>query len=207
MTAAVTPFECFLKSLDIGYQEWRNATGYDLLALKACNEDERNRIERLLLKRGVNDWRDIEALAELGTPEARDAIRAALKSKRAELRLHAAQVFKGEADYETELEEAIVYALGKGNLFDGLILGLDAAAKQPTPKVQDALFRLAKHGEGLPAGRAAAMLFFLHGLSEAHFDMRYGDFFLRFGSTRKQDRRAVFEELCARLGANPARYP
>lgn len=185
----------------------RDGLGYDVKALDACTVHERSEIETLLIERGVKDWRDLDALQALGTPRAKTEIRATLKATQPDLRLHAAERLDGEADQQAERECAIVYGLGKGGPAHSLVAILEAAARHPTPKIKNALFALAKHGEGWAAGQAAALLIFLHGLSSAPFRAPYPELLARIAVDEKHTRRVAFEELCRRIGVNPANYP
>ena len=63
----------FRDSMQIDYWKWHDGVGYDLGALRQASASERNEIEAILLDRGALDWRDVEALAVLDTPRARDA--------------------------------------------------------------------------------------------------------------------------------------
>ena len=77
----------FVASLTIDREAWHDGIGYDLGALRSATPEERARIEELLLGRGVRGWRDVEALAALGTPRAREALRRAATAGDHEVRL------------------------------------------------------------------------------------------------------------------------
>jgi hypothetical protein len=70
----------FARSMIIDLDKWRNAIGYDLELIREATMQERNAIERLLLGLGVNDWRDVEALAALATSRAKEALLSAFKN-------------------------------------------------------------------------------------------------------------------------------
>lgn len=72
-------FVRFARSMVIDFEKWQNGIGYDLALLRDATPQERNDIERLLIHLGVNDWRDVEALAALATPRAKRALRTALQ--------------------------------------------------------------------------------------------------------------------------------
>jgi hypothetical protein len=206
VSARSPAYHRFIGSLNLGIQEMRDGIGYDVEALETCTVDERHEIETLLLRRGIKDWRDLEALHALGTPRAKAEIRAALKSTQPDLRLHAAERLDGEPDQQAELEAAIIYGLDQRGPAHSLVAVLEAAARHPTAKVKEALFGLAKHGEGWGAGQAAALLLFLHGLSTAPFRAPYPELLAKIVDNEKHTRRVAFEELCRRIGVNPANH-
>ena len=77
----------------------------------------------------------------------------------------------------------------------------------PTPPaVVDALFRGALWRDGDVAVHFAAMLMFLHGMAGEPFDWEQRPFFLRFNTTDRREREAVFTELCEKVGVDPKEY-
>lgn len=195
-------FRRFVASMNIGYEEWHDGIGYDTDALGRCSTDERRQAENILLRRGVKDWRDLEALHALRSLKATAAINATLKSHEPELRLRAAQLLQNP----DEIEAAVINVFENGGLFHGLTHALDEAAKRPTPKIREALLRLALAGESVAAVHAVALLFYLHGLAKEAFDWAHRPFFLRFSTQEKGGRTAAFQELCDRLGVDAKKY-
>lgn len=195
----------FRESMVIDYEKWHDGVGYDLDALRAATPAERKEIESLLVARGASDWRDVEALAALGTPAAREALEYAMDHGNAEIRLavmrHAPDV--AEDDGSTA---ALVSALRTANLFGGLSQALDAVEEFHPPAVIDALFRGALDRDGEAAVHFAAMLTFLHGKADEAFDWEQRPFFLRFHTEDRSEREAAFRELCDRIGADAAKY-
>lgn len=65
----------FLESMRLGFGQWHDGDGYDLAALRALSPTERQAAETMLLARLDNDpdWRDLEALAYLGSPASAPA--------------------------------------------------------------------------------------------------------------------------------------
>src|SRR5262245_28816467 len=76
-----TLVEKFKRSMIIDYEKWHDGIGYNLKLLNCASPEEVAAIEALLLGQGVGDWRDVEALAAIGTPKAREALKAALNSR------------------------------------------------------------------------------------------------------------------------------
>ncbi len=150
----------------------------------------------------MQDWRDVDALAELGTDRARAALRdAAMGGGSPEVAQRVLAVAPDVVDQD-EAVASIVDALGRATVFDGLTATLRVVEAFHPPAVIDALFEAARTREGVVAFHTAAMLLQLHGHIESVDDP--GDartFLLRFSAPPEMaDRMAAFDELCARCG-------
>lgn len=195
----------FLVSMTITYEMWHDGTGYDLQALKQVTNHELAEIERALIDHRPRDWRDIEALGEIDSPQAKQEIQAALKSSDVQVRQHAQECI-GVALPREDRERLIIQSLDGDNLLDGLGAALDEVAEFHPPRVVEALFRGALRRPGEAAVNFAAMLFFLHGKATEPFDMKQRPFFLRFNTEIRHKRVEVFCEMCEQLGVDPAQY-
>ena len=69
-----------MASTHIGYDEWHDGIGYDLDALGQLEGGERDEVQRWLLARANEDWRDLEALDALGSSAAKGAVRETLRT-------------------------------------------------------------------------------------------------------------------------------
>jgi len=189
----------------MNHETWHDGIGYDLGALHAATPAERREIETQLLARGASDWRDVEALAALGTPAALAALRDALATGGTELRL--AVMRRAPHLVSDEQRTAIlVQALQTAEFFGGLSQALgELPGFHPTP-VLDALFRGALERGGDAAVHFAAMLAFLHGKADEPFDWDQRPFFLRFHTEVRSEREAVFRELCTLVGVPAGTY-
>ena len=78
-SSAVSPIQHFKKSMEIDYEKWHDGVGYDIDAIKLASKEEREAIEQILIHNSPRDWRDIEALAEINTENARETIKNAMK--------------------------------------------------------------------------------------------------------------------------------
>jgi hypothetical protein len=204
-SAVATPLQRFERSMIIDYEKWHDGIGYDLDALRAAAPAERAAIERLLIDGGVDDWRDVEALAALATPRARAALQAALTS--ADHALRAAVVrCAPEMVPDVMRTQLLVEALQSADLYGGLSEALDQVEVFHPPAVIDALLRAALARDGEAAVNCAAMVMFVHGRGAEPFDWAQRPFFLRFHSTDRAEREAVFRELCAKIGVDPTTY-
>jgi hypothetical protein len=189
-------YERFLKSMKIGYMEWHDGAGYDLDALAALTPEDRGAAETLLITRltGEADWRDVEALAALGTPGAMVAVKTAAKHCNPEVRNCALRILAetGPQQAAPELERDIVRAVAGGDI--------DLAESHPTPEVKRALLDCARLADPTTRVHAAAMLMYLCGKADGPFDWDQRPFFLRFGTADNQELRAAWTELRERTG-------
>jgi hypothetical protein len=195
----------FLASMNMTYEMWHDGTGYDLDALEELSDSERKEIETVLISHSPRDWRDIEALAQIDSPRARKEVEAALKSSDPKVRSEAMNYAAEKAD-PRERERLLVKSLERDGLYSGLSEAIDEVEEFHPPKVIDALFRGALHRDGEAAVHFAALLFYLHGKAEEPFDWNHRPFFLRFHTTDRKEREAVFRELCRIVSVNPRKY-
>lgn len=200
-----TAVDRFRESMVCTYDRWREGIGYDLEILKTATPEELVEIEELLLPRATEDWRDVEALAALDSPRARVALRKALKSSNHQVRtavLRHAPALVSEA----ERTAALVAALEESDTYGGLTQALLQIQTYHPPQIIDALLRgVLARTDGAPV-HFAAMLMFLHGQAKTPFDWDQRPFFLEFNPTGATKRRAVFRELCAKIGVDPEPY-
>lgn len=204
-TAPDSPLARFERSLQIDYEKWHDGIGYDLDAIREASLEEGASIEDLLLKRGVRDWRDVEALAVLTSPRARDALRSAMASGDHEVALAVARHAPALLD-KAEQVALIVRGLEQATFYGGLSQVLRQAEQcHPTPVI-DALLRGVLGRDGEVAVQFAAMLMFLHGQAETSFDMDQRPFFLTFNTEDQTARTAAFCELCRKTGVEAQPY-
>jgi hypothetical protein len=206
-------YERFMASTDIGYDEWHDGIGYDLEALTQLEGAERDEVERWLVARANEDWRDVEALAALGSSAAKRAVRETLRTGTVEQRLAAARHMPDDEDSAADgpsktddVEAAIIAGLEAGDLSQGLTHALTLAEEHPTPPVLDALFRCALRGSSVARVHAAALLGYLHGNAKEAFDWDRRPFWLEFGVEDLAAVEAAFRKLCEECGVDPARY-
>lgn len=195
----------FMDSMELDYEKWREGTSYDLDAIDAATPEERASIETTLVAHATRGWREIEALARLGTERARDAMREALHRGDAEVRAAVVRYAPEIVDDGTRTD-SLVRGLREATFYHGLSEMIDQAATFHPPAVVDTLFSEALHGAGDKAVHLAALLFHIHGLTDQPFDWSHRPFFLRFNTDDRAERSAAFDELCQRVGADAARY-
>jgi hypothetical protein len=190
-------YERFIESMHIGFEQWHDGTGYDLSALAAMTIEERGDVEAILISHlsgNDGDWRDVEALSAMATPNASAAVKGAAKHRNLEVRNYALGLLaKAEPLSAGEMEDEIVRAVERG--------ALDLAQSHPTPRIKRAVLDCARLANA-PATRvnAAALLMYLCGKAEEPFDWNQRPFFLRFATMDNQELRAAWVELRERTG-------
>lgn len=192
--------ERFRASMVLDFEKWHDGIGYDLAALAAATPEEKIALENLLLPRAGEDWRDVEALAQLDTPRARAALQKTLATGSATLR---AAVLRYCPDLvpDAERTRALVAALDSVEI-DGLSQVLDEAETFHPPPVLDALLRNAVAGPGVKAVHCAALLYYLHGHAAEPFDWAHRPFYLRFAED-PAEHAAACQHLRTQLGLDP----
>ncbi len=195
----------FIASMTMTFDMWHDGLGYDLAALDAATPADRAAIESHLINRHPRDWRDIEALARIDTPAARVAVEAGLKSADPQVR-RVAMVYAGEKADPNDREKLLLAGLAIDDVFGGLSQAIDEAAEFHPPAVIDALFNGALNRPGQTAVLFAGLLFYVHGKSKEPFDWNHRPFFLRFAAEARAERKAVFRELCEKVGVDSTKY-
>jgi hypothetical protein len=201
-------FKKFRQSMSIGYMEWHEGIGYDLVALAALPPQELVAAEDLLVARHAADWRDLEALDQIGSPRALRELENALRSKSIDIRIEAARRLAARSLLtDSAIEATIVNALPTTTILDGMVKTLAFAAEHPSPSVLRALLNCSVHGNDDIRVHAAALVHFLYGGSASSFDMNFRPFYLRFASKNPQERTDAYGELCAKIGIAPEGRP
>lgn len=200
-----TTLDRFRGSMTMNYERWHDGIGYDLDLLKKATPEELVEIENFLVNRPVDDWRDVEALAELDSPRARALLRKTLKSGKKSLRTAVAD-YAPHLVNDDERTEALVAALKETEIYGGLTQALMQVEEFHPAPVIEALFRGALKREGDTACHFAAMLMFVHGKATSAFDWEQRPFFLRFNTENRKERVAAFRELCAKVGVDAETY-
>lgn len=194
-------YKTFLASMNIGVDEWRDGIGFNLEALQNVTESERDELVETLSGRLISnpDWREVEALAAIGTPPAKSAIRNVLEHADAATQLYAAEKL-AELGEAANLEEAIIKALRTTTAMEGLAKVLDMAEQYPSPRIQETLLGMALNGDHYQRVYCAAPALYLGGKAKEAFDWDHRAFFLKFGEDDRAVQLEAYNELCRRLG-------
>lgn len=189
----------FERSMVMDYERWHDGTGYDLEALQSASAEECRQIESLLVSRGARDWRDVEALAALGTTRATSVLQKVLKGPDTALALAAAR-HAPELSSDEELAALMVAVIGNPQNEDGLTAALLEAERLHPPAVVDALLRGTLERDGATAMQFAALLLFVHGKADSPYDWAQRPFLLEFATEDRAAREAAHHRLRTLLG-------
>jgi len=192
----------FRASMRIDYEKWHDGIGYDLDIIRNATPQELAEIEGILVGRPVSDWRDVEALAAIDSPRARNLLFKTLRHPDHQVRTAVAD-YAPHLVSDDERTASLVAALEHAELYEGLSQALDQVESFHPPRIIDALFRGLLKRDGGTAVHFAAMLTFLHGKASTAFDWDQRPFFLQFHTENGADRRRRFLELCERINVNP----
>jgi len=195
-----TRVQRFAASMVIDVDKWRDGVGYDLDLLREATGDERVDIETLLVCRGVQDWRDVEALAALDTVRARQVLEQTLREG-GELAV-AVTRFAPHLSSEGQRTAALVAALEKSEFYGGLTEALSEAEDFHPPEVVDALWRGVLERPGEIAVHFVALLMWIHGQAESPFDWELRPYFLTFHTEDRAERERLVRELRERLSGS-----
>jgi len=187
------------------FDKWHDGTGYDLKALEKLGPEERASIEELLIKnlKQAGDWRDVEALADLGTASALAAVDKARLHSNTKVRNYALRICLDTQDSKdmtkkhiAELEEQVIQAVKHGDF--------EMAENMPTMRVKKALLDSILSVEYNSEIRVSAVAFLLYlcGQAPEPFDWSQRPFFLLFSSLKKDPKmlQHAWEHLRKRTG-------
>lgn len=192
----------FRASMNLDYEKWREGTSYAIELIDEATPDERREIEGILLRSSTEGWREVEALARLGTPTARKALKRFLQAPNAEVRMavirHAPELVP-----KRQRIDALVRGIEAAEVFGGLSETLDEAAEFHPPEVIDALLRGVLERKGSEACLFAALLLYIHGKTSCRLGMEERPFWIRINTEDPVQRKALFNELCQRIRVSP----
>jgi hypothetical protein len=191
--------------MKIDFEKWHDGIGYDLEALAEANNKEREKIEKILVEKPPQDWRDIEALAILNTPRARSAIQGAIQSGKNELNM-AVLRFAPKLVNDELKTKLIIESLRTASFFYGLYQTLKIVETYHPKEVIKELFSGLLYREGEVAVSYAAMLFYIYGKTDSYFPFENREFFLKFNTSKLSDRKIVFKELCDKISVDCTEY-
>ena len=194
----------FKASMEIDYEKWHDGIGYDLDLIKQANPKEQKAIEDLLIQRRNGDWRDVEALAALDSPRAKEALKTAMRTGNAQVRM-AVHASAPELVTEPQRIASLVQALEQADNYSGLTQALLEVETFHPPEIIRVLLRGLMERDGGTACHLAGMLYFLHGKSAMAFDWNHRPFFLRFNTDDLAEREKAVRELCETIRVDPSR--
>jgi hypothetical protein len=197
-------YQRFLDSMSMDYSKWRDGEGYDLDALRNLSIDEKEKVVDILIARGINDWRDIDALAEFDSKKTLSTLKDALKSKYYEVRMWAADKLSRKGIIsEREIETLLVETIPLVSILNGQTFTLRLAERYPTPAVKRMLLSCVLLGNDDIRVHAAALICYLYGIATSSFDWDLRPFYLRFGDKNLSNRKLAYDELCEKIQVDP----
>ena len=162
--------ERFRASLAMDADKWRDGTPYDLDAFDAMSAAQRQSEASSLAARGKLDWRDVDVIERLDSPEFRDRLsRAALQQD--DHGGAAALAAVARHGWTAEWEARLIGQFEAARLMETSLYRLfELTESHPTTGLRAALERLAFEGKPETRYAFAAFLLYLHG----HADTWYG---------------------------------
>jgi hypothetical protein len=196
-------YQLFLDSMVMDFDKWHDGTGYDLEALEQLGPEEQASVEELLIKNleQAGDWRDVEALAALGSDSARKAVDKARSHNDTKVRKYALRICLDTQDSKdltkkdiAELEEQVIQSVKHGDS--------EMAEDMPTMRVKKALLDSILGFKSEIRVSAVAFLLYLCGQAPEPFDWSQRPFFLRFSDSERDPkmRQQAWEHLRKRTG-------
>ncbi len=196
--------ERYLQSMKIGYIEWHDGISYDLEALKQFSPEELKYIEALHVSRKDEDWRDIEALAALGTPAAIQALKKALESPNYDCRLFAVRCLK-EMNTLDRVDQVVAATLPLTKIGEGMSLALALARDYPSEAIKNIVLWCCLNGNDSIRVHCAAMALFLYNVTHIEFDVNQKIVY-EFNEPDRDKRLAPFTRLCLMINVNPDQF-
>ena len=197
-------YQQFLDSMNMDYVKWHDGEGYDLDLLRKLSPDEKEKVEEVLIALGLKDWRDIDALAEIGSENALSAIKSALQSDTYEVRIRAIEKLSQKGIMsEGEIETLLVKTIPLVSILNGLTFTLRLAEKYPSPAVKQVLLQSTLYGNDDIRVHTAALIYFLYGIATSSFDWDHRHFYLRFDDKNLSNRKLAYDELCKKIQVDP----
>jgi hypothetical protein len=190
--------ERFQTSMNFGFHAWQDGIGYDLDALQEMNQQELATIEDLLIKRWDEDWRDVEALAALGTEAAVQALLQSLHSGGIEIKIYAL-LFLKMLNVVDCIDDTLEEILPRVTIGSGMGLALYLAKLYPSERIREKILWCSLNGNDNIRIHCAAMSLYLYGLTSETFDTNFKIVY-EFKEPDREKRFASFSNLCRMIG-------
>ena len=191
----------FDDSTQMNYDRWKEGTGYDLQALASMSPASQRATEARLTP--PSSWRDVEALAALDTPTARQTLQLAVRDEPIDVRLAVLSYASALIDDATRTD-TILLALTQVGPFAGRTETLDLVMEFHPPIIVQALFVGLLQASGEMAYHYAAALAAIHGVVDSRHDWSLRPLYLAFNTDDAVARRDAFLTLCSTIGVNGA---
>ncbi|MEQ1819939.1 MAG: hypothetical protein ABL871_15165 [Terricaulis sp.] len=199
----------FKKSMMIDYDAWREGTPYDVAALSEITDEERDLLTEELCEKSSLDWRDVEALRALATPQAlkRVGVAADKQTDGGGIEAFFDEVAQG---WTPDIEARFIEKLERVQSMTGALDRLyEIAEAHQTPAVVEQLLRNARiHSDPTVRYSMGAFLLELTGHTDTRytFDANIRPHLLDLNSADYKTYRAAVAWLSEKV-ANPQRNP
>jgi len=190
----------FMAGIPKGYEGWGDEQRYDVAAISKMNVAERKEIFALLQRRDLT-WREVEAFAAIPTPDAREAVQAALTHHLSiDARLAAADTLERQGSMEN-VEAFLARQIRQlHDPREGLKRALTLAEQHPTDTLKQALL-WASYNQTECAPSCARLLIKLTGAAPQPLNKDLEQMLADLGLHNSYfTRQAAFEKLCKLVG-------
>lgn len=194
----------FLQSTRIDMEKIISGTGYDLIALRYLQPEDKLKVEKMIIRRKRKTWRDIEALDILGTDKSIQAITKSLQSERIETKIEAAdKLHQRKLIDDNQLESILVGLLWTINEQFYSIRFHKFLFEHQTPLVLKLLLWNTLYGQQKVRAGAAASLYYLLKITASPTE-GFPVLCFQFDSKKLPVRKTAFIQLCHDLNIDPA---
>ncbi len=191
-------WNAFLAGLRLDYERWHDGVGYDVTTIPALSPLQRRRAVDLLRTRELT-WRELEALAQLDTTEAWEAIDEAAEDPQSTMLRFRAASLQAERGRRNDLTEVIVRELKRMDRSDeGETAVLLAAQEHDSPRIRKGLL-WASWNRTPCAPNAAALLLHLTGHAADPLALEHREIVLGLGPHENSFVRGAAMEKLERL--------
>lgn len=187
-----TPIERFDESRTMDYERWKEGIGYDLEALRSLTAEEQETVVLSLIP--ANDWRDVEALASLGSARTDRALKEVMDSDSVKMRMAVMRYAPHLVDEAKKLE-SVLMAVARAESFEGLVETLDMLETYHPPVVIDAMFEALLNRSGDMAYHYATVLAVIYRKLKSRHDWSLRPQLLKFNTTDRNEREDAFLAL------------
>jgi hypothetical protein len=171
MTLPSPALSRFLDSMVMDHGRWRDGDPYDLDALDELTTEESSSVAAQISAKRRLDWRDVEALARIGTDDAVARIRRAA-DEQSDDGGAAALRCAADADWTAGSEARLIAQLKSARLMETSLDTLfEIAEAHPSPAVRAALLALATQGDESVRYAFGAFLVYLAGRADEWYGL------------------------------------
>jgi hypothetical protein len=193
----------FLQSTRIDFEKWILGKGYDLIALRYLQPEDKLKVEKMILRKKHKNWRDIEALDVLGTEKSIQTIVESLESIDLETKIEAAErLYQRQMFSVQQIESLLIGILWSVDYRYRLIRFEQFIVDHQSPIIYKMLVWNTVYGHQNVRFRFAALLYFLFKITESPVK-DFPSNCVNFHSNDLFVRKKAFIVLCQDLKLDP----